>query len=261
MKNISIIGAGNMGTALAVGFSPAGYAVRISNRTAAKLGRLSAVAGISTTVSNLEVVDDADLLILAVQPRALAAVLDEIGPRINYNRTIVASLLPDESISDLEERLKPYNKAPMVARVMPNTAVSVGESMTFICLNDYSEAFSAELTEVFAAVGKVEIVKEAMFASAMLLCSCGLAYALRYIRAASQGGVSLGFEADAAARYVCQTLRGAAEMLERYNLHPEIALDTVTTPGGITIKGLIAMEKAGFTTAVIEGLKLPRTEA
>ena len=89
MKNISIIGAGNMGTALAVGFSTAGYAVRISNRTAAKLGRLSAVAGISTTVSNLEVVDDADLLILAVQPRALAAVLDEIGPR----STITARLL------------------------------------------------------------------------------------------------------------------------------------------------------------------------
>lgn len=259
MKNISIIGAGNMGTALAIGFSEAGYSVRISNRSSAALERLERRGGVVTSLSNLDVVDDADLLIIAVQPSSLSAVIDEIGAGINYNHTIIASLLPAETIADLENRLKTYNKAPMIARVMPNTAVAVGESMTFACLNEYAEAYSSELSEVFAAVGKVEIVREPMFASAMMLCSCGLAYAFRYIRAASEGGVCLGFEADAACRYVCQTLRGAAEMLERYNLHPEAAVDTVTTPGGITIRGLIAMEDAGFTPSVIAGLKINRS--
>ncbi len=254
MKNISIIGAGNMGAALAVGLSDAGYAVRISNRSVSKLERLRLKGGIVTTLSNTEVIDDADLLVIAVQPSSLADVVDEIGPRINYNHTIVASLLPEESMADLEKRFAAFNKAPMIARVMPNTAVAVGESMTFICLNEYSEAYSTEISRVFETVGKVEVIKESIFPSVMMLCSCGLAYAFRYIRAASEGGVCTGLEADDACRYVCQTLRGAAEMIERFRLHPEAAVDTVTTPGGITVRGLVAMEKAGFSPSVIAGL-------
>ena len=234
-----------MGAALAVGLSDAGYAVRISNRSVSKLERLRLKGGIVTTLSNTEVIDDADLLVIAVQPSSLADVVDEIGPRINYNHTIVASLLPEESMADLEKRFAAFNKAPMIARVMPNTAVAVGESMTFICLNEYSEAYSTEISRVFETVGKVEVIKESIFPSVMMLCSCGLAYAFRYIRAASEGGVCTGLEADDACRY---------EMIERFRLHPEAAVDTVTTPGGITVRGLVAMEKAGFSPAVIAGL-------
>lgn len=260
MKYISIIGAGNMGAALAVGFAAAGYEVKISNRTPAKLERLRALEGIAVCENNTSAIENADLVIFAVKACALEKVLAEVGGELNYNRTIVASLIPDYSLSQLEQMLKPYNKAPMIAKVMPNTAVSVGESMTFVSLNEYAAAYSNELREVFASVGEVEVIDESLFASATLLCSCGLAYAFRYIRAASEGGVNLGFEAVDARRYVCQTLRGAAEMLERHNLHPEAAVDSVTTPGGITITGLIAMEKAGFTSSVLAGLQRPKNQ-
>ena len=87
------------------------------------------------------------------------------------------------------------------------------------------------------------------------LASCGIAYAMRYIRAAAEGGVELGFKADDAKRIVMQTVEGAVKLLEATGLHPEAAIDMVTTPGGVTIKGLNEMEHAGFTSAVIRGLK------
>lgn len=255
MKNISIIGAGNMGAALAVGFAGAGYEVRISNRTPGKLERLRAIENIIVCADNTSAVEKADLVIFAVKADALGSIIAEIGQAINYNHTIMASLIPGYTLLQLDQMFKPFNKAAMIARVMPNTAVSVGESMTFVSLNEYAEAYAAELSSVLEAVGKVEIIGESMFYSATMLCSCGLAYAFRYIRAASEGGVNLGFEAVDARRYVCQTLKGAAEMLEKLDLHPEQAVDTVTTPGGMTIAGLIAMENAGFTPAVLAGLK------
>ena len=91
--------------------------------------------------------------------------------------------------------------------------------------------------------------------AATALCSCGIAYAMRYVRAATEGGVELGIYPHKAKEYVLATLRGAVELLEATGNNPEVEIDKVTTPGGITIKGLNAMEAHGFTTAVIEGLK------
>lgn len=257
MKNITIIGTGNMGTSLAYGLASAGYNVTVSNRSHAKLERLAGISHVSIRKSNVEAIDDADIVIIAVKAADFEAVVAEIGHHINYNHAIVASLIPDFSMSMLEERFRSYNKAPMLARVMPNTAVAVCESMTFCSLNEYAQAYGAELKSVFEAVGKVEIVDESLFDAATVLCSCGVGYAFRYVRAASEGGVSLGFEATDACRYVCQTLKGAAAVLERSGMHPEAAVDIVTTPGGLTVSGLIEMEKAGFSSAVITGLQVP----
>ncbi|MBR6631322.1 MAG: pyrroline-5-carboxylate reductase, partial [Alistipes sp.] len=96
---------------------------------------------------------------------------------------------------------------------------------------------------------------EGLIPAGTSLASCGIAYALRYIRAAMEGGVELGFRADDAKRIVMQTLRGAADILAANNSHPEAEIDRVTTPGGLTIKGLNAMEASGFTHSVIEGLR------
>ncbi|MBQ5722120.1 MAG: pyrroline-5-carboxylate reductase, partial [Bacteroidaceae bacterium] len=89
----------------------------------------------------------------------------------------------------------------------------------------------------------------------MALASCGIAYAMRYIRAATEGGVELGMYAHEAQQIVAQTLKGAVSLLEANHSHPEAEIDKVTTPGGITIKGLNAMERNGFSNSVIEGLK------
>ena len=128
-------------------------------------------------------------------------------------------------------------------------------SMTFIVPIGASEAETKTVVNIFDEMGNSLITDEAHLAAGTTLASCGIAYAMRYIRAASEGGVELGFKADDAKRIVMQTMKGAVELLEASGLHPEAAIDLVTTPGGVTIKGLNEMEHAGFTSAVIRGLK------
>jgi pyrroline-5-carboxylate reductase len=104
-------------------------------------------------------------------------------------------------------------------------------------------------------MGQTIITEERLLGAGTTLASCGIAYAMRYVRAASEGGVELGFKAGEAQKIVMQTMRGAVELLQATGMHPEAAIDLVTTPGGVTIKGLNEMEHAGFTSSVIRGLK------
>jgi pyrroline-5-carboxylate reductase len=108
---------------------------------------------------------------------------------------------------------------------------------------------------LFSALGYALVVDEKMLAAGTALASCGIAFAMRYIRAAMEGGVELGFRPEEAARLVEHTVKGAATLLLESGVHPEVEIDKVTTAGGITIKGLNAMERSGFSAAVIDGLK------
>ena len=127
--------------------------------------------------------------------------------------------------------------------------------MTFIVPCGAGEKQTAMVKIVFDDLGQSLITDEAHLGAGTALASCGIAYAMRYVRAAAEGGVELGFKADVSTHIVLQTLQGAVSLLQGTGMHPEAAIDRVTTPGGLTIKGLNAMEHAGFTNAVIEGLK------
>ena len=128
-------------------------------------------------------------------------------------------------------------------------------SMTFIVPVGASEQETQTVCDIFNEMGNTLITDEQHLAAGTTLASCGIAYAMRYIRAASEGGVELGFKADEAKKIVMQTMKGAVELLEASGMHPEAAIDLVTTPGGVTIKGLNEMEHTGFTSSVIRGLK------
>ncbi len=138
---------------------------------------------------------------------------------------------------------------------IPNTAIEVKQSMTFITGLNATEDQNRLVLNIFGALGKAELVEERLLGPATTLCSCGIAFAFRYIRAAMEGGVELGLYPQKAQEGVLQTLRGAIALLESNGSHPEQEVDRVTTAGGITIKGLNEMEHAGFTSAVIRGLK------
>ena len=140
--------------------------------------------------------------------------------------------------------------------VIPNIAIAQLSSMTFIApAAAVEQQHVDQVKELFDTMGKSIITDEQHLGAGTTLASCGIAYAMRYIRAASEGGVELGFKADEAKQIVMQTMKGAVELLEATGLHPEAAIDLVTTPGGVTIKGLNEMEHAGFTSSVIRGLK------
>lgn len=231
--------------------------IYVSNPSTAKLEALkSEHPEINTTTNNCEAAAAADLVILAVKPWKVEQVLEEIKPHIDYSHQAVASMVGGLDIGQLSTWLdKGDGKLPATYIIIPNTAIATMSSMTFIASARTTAEQNAALVEIFDELGKAMLVEEGLIPAGTSLASCGIAYALRYIRAAMEGGVELGMRADDAKHIVMQTLRGAVDILEANDSHPEAEIDRVTTPGGLTIKGLNAMEAAGFTPSVIEGLR------
>jgi len=146
-------------------------------------------------------------------------------------------------------------ECPPLMLCIPNIAIAQLASMTFLVPVTTTAEQTQVVRNIFDEMGQTIITDEQHLPAGTTLASCGIAYAMRYIRAAAEGGVELGFRADDAKNIVMQTVMGAVKLLEASGLHPEAAIDLVTTPGGVTIKGLNEMEHAGFTSAVIRGLK------
>lgn len=248
---------GAVARGLARGAKVATSDIYVSNPSTAKLEALkSEYPEINTTTNNCEAAAAADIVILAVKPWKVEQVIDELKPHLDYTRQAVASMVGGLGISQLSTWLdKGDGGLPATYIIIPNTAIATLSSMTFIASARTTAEQDAELIEVFNELGVAMLVEEGLIPAGTSLASCGIAYALRYIRAAMEGGVELGFRADDAKRIVMQTLRGAVDILEANDSHPEAEIDRVTTPGGLTIKGLNAMEAAGFTHSVIEGLR------
>ena len=258
---IAIIGAGNMGGAVARGLAKGSIIptsnIYVSNPSTPKLEALkSEFPEINTSTNNREVALAADIVVLAVKPWKVTEVVEEIKPHLNYSRQAIASMVGGLSIAQLSEWLdKGDSVLPATYVIIPNTAIATMSSMTFISSARSTAQRDEQLLDIFKELGDAMLIDEGVMPAATSLASCGIAYALRYIRAAMEGGVELGFRADDAKHIVMQTLRGAVDVLEANNTHPEVEIDRVTTPGGLTIKGLNAMESAGFTHSVIEGLR------
>lgn len=249
-----------MGGAIACGLAASGHCsegeIVCSNPTTAKLEKLKQQYDIiATTTNNVEAAKDADIVVLAVKPWLAEDVMQEITASFDAPEKILVSVVAEQSFATLRAWLSNAKCQPAIFRVIPNTAISVGESMTFVAEDGATTAQRELIMEIFSLMGEAMLVSEKILEVGMVLASCGIAFALRYVRAAAEGGVELGAPAAQATRIVAATLKGAAELLLRNESHPEQEIDKVTTAGGITIKGLNEMEHAGFTSAVIRGLK------
>ncbi len=257
---IAIIGAGNMGGAIACGLAASGGykagEIVCANPSVGKLDALkSRYEIISTTTDNITAAKGADMVIIAVKPWLAESVIKEILGAFDSPEKMLVSVVADTSFAQLREWVGQSECQPAIFRVIPNTAISVGESMTFVAADGATQEQTDAVMSIFSKMGEAMLVGEKMLEVGMILASCGIAFALRYIRAAAEGGVELGCPAAQATRIVAATLKGAAELLLQNNSHPEQEIDKVTTAGGITIKGLNEMERAGFSSAVIRGLK------
>ena len=250
---IAVIGAGNMGGATALGLASAfpEAGITVTARHAATLEKF-AVRGLQTSLDNPAAAREADIVILGVKPWLAQGVLDEILPVLDGK--LLISLVAGVPAAELRSWLDGAQPAG-VYTVIPNLAIEYRESMSFILEVAGTPQTRATVQELFGAVGRCALVDERRLNAGMMLASCGTAFALRYIRAAAEGGTELGLYPAEAVEAALQTVKGAAVLLEARGTHPEAEIDRVTTPGGITIKGLNAMEEAGFTAAVIAGLK------
>lgn len=250
---IAIIGAGNMGSAIANGVINSGYlkpsAIYMSDPRPHILEDFKA-KGVHVYQDNSEAVKEAEMVIFAVKPYHIEKVIKDLKPVLSTDKTLV-SIAAGVKLAQLEE----WAGADMtVFRVMPNTAIAIQESMTCIAGNGYTEENMHLVKDLFDQLGETAIITEELMAAATVLASCGTAYALRYVRAAMQGGVEMGFGAEMAQYITAQTVKGAVQLIMNTGNHPEREIDKVTTPRGITITGINEMEHAGFSSAIIQGL-------
>lgn len=265
----AIIGAGNIGSALAFGLAQSKLVrtedICISNTHSEKLERIKAFdPAIRTTTDNRVCIEGADVVVLAMKPWRLQEAAEQLKPWLDYDHQIVASMVGGVGLADLKEIFSRPTSAPsqgsgervcpVLYYLIPNTAIATRQSMTFLSSAGATPEQDATLLEVFKDLGDAILVEERLMNAGLVLASCGIAYALRYIRANTQGGVLLGFTPADAQRIVAQTMKGAASLLSQEKAHPESEIDKVTTPAGLTIRGLNAMERNGFTTSIIEGL-------
>lgn len=251
---ITIIGGGNLGSAIAKGLvnskSIASSNLIVADKQETALAPLTEL-GIGVSTDNSTAIKGADIVMLVIKPWLVETVMTEIKSSIDASKTMIITLAAGVTSETIEAL---YGNKLTVFAVMPNTAIAIGESMTCISSRNATSEQEHLIQTLFSSMGQAIIVAENMMGAATALASCGTAYALRYIRAASQGGVEIGFPAKTATQMVAQVLKGAAEMILQSGNHPEDEIDKVTTPGGITINGLNAMEHAGFSSAVINGI-------
>ncbi len=137
---------------------------------------------------------------------------------------------------------------------MPNTAISVGQSMTCISANEAGKLNFHIAKSIFNALGETMCIEERLMQAATVICASGIAFWMRLIRATTQGAVQLGFHSEEAQKLSMQTCLGAASLLIDSQSHPEQEIDKVTTPSGCTIEGLNEMEHQGLSSSIIKGL-------
>ncbi len=252
---VAIIGAGNMGGAIARGMAQGSLIrpvdITVSNPSEGKLRAIKEFnPQIKTTCNNQEAINEADLIILAVKPWFIKEVIE--GLTLQTEKQIIASVAAGIPFAEYEQWI---GEKATIFRIIPNTAISQMQSMTLLASHNASKEQEALLANIFNEMGVAMLIDEKQMGAATALTSCGIAYVLKYIQAAMQAGVEMGIYPKDAARMVAQSVKGAAELILTNESHPSVEIDKVTTPGGLTIKGINELEHGGFTSAIINAMK------
>lgn len=259
MKTLSIIGAGNMGMAIARGLVKAGQFQK-ENIYLSTIDEAAAQAfkeeGFQTG-SNQELAQASKLILLVVKPWHAEDVLKDLKDDISKEHIIascVTGLTTETAFACLEQEIAFF-------RVMPNTGAMVGESMSCISDHNASEEQRQLIESIFSTLGLVLFIPADKMAAGTAIAGCGIAYVLRLIRAVTEAGVEIGIPAADAAKMAAQISKGAAELILQNESNPEVEIDKVTTPGGVTIAGLNALENNGYSSAIINGVKAAYNKA
>lgn len=265
MTKVTIIGAGNMGSAMAKVLcrESLDMAVRVANPSVGKLERLKEeFPGISTFTDNAESITGADVIILAVKPWVLPEVVAQIAPHLDSEHQLIVSVAGGVDIESLTKMFgascrNTDMRGLKLFRAIPNTAIALGKGMTFVSHNHRGDAGADLVRTIFSYMGEVGEIDERLMDAATALSSCGIAYVFKAVQAAVQAGVQLGFRPAEALRYVNATVSGASALLQAEGATPQTEIDKVTTPGGMTIKGINSLEHDGFASAIINAILAP----
>ena len=254
LKKIAIIGGGNLGTAIAEGLIISNFVladqITITRRQTDALAPLQKM-GVNVTSDNAAAIQRSEIIIVAVKPYTVKEILTGLKNSFDTKKHVVISVVTGVFLEDLAAIL---GREIPIFRAMPNTAIAIQESVTCLCHQSASADQVKYVTALFEQLGITIPIDEKLMDAATVLGACGIAFALRFIRAATQGGIEIGFDAKTASLIAAQTVKGSAELLLKGNRHPEAEIDKVTTPMGCTIAGLNEMEHQGFSSSLIKGI-------
>jgi len=249
---IAILGGGNIGTALAVGlvkskqFSTS--EILLTDKRASRLQYLKE-QGFNATQDNRLAISESEIVVLSVKPQQFESIAEEIKEALDKRHYLI-STITGVSHKEIEAM---FGQVPNV-RIMPNIALEICESMTCMSFSNTTPDRAKDITDLFDKMGRTLIIPEELMGAATVIGACGIAFSLRFMRAMSQGGIEIGFNAELSQLITAQTIKGAARLILETSNHPEMEIDKVTTPQGITISGLNEMEHQGLSSAVIKGL-------
>ena len=250
------IGTGNMGGALARAAAAVVEDRRdlwLSNRTMAKAEALADELG-ATPADNETIAEECDYILLGVKPQLMGELLTSIAPILKERTTpfCLVSMAAGLTVSRLQEMA---GGAYPVIRILPNTAVAVGEGVTLWCCSEnVSEAQKGGYMSLFSAAGLLDEIPERLIDAGCAVAGCGGAFACLFMEALADGGVLCGLPRDKALRYAAQMLRGTAALALETGEHPAKMKDAICSPGGSTIAGVRALEEHGFRGAAQEAV-------
>ncbi|WP_435261917.1 pyrroline-5-carboxylate reductase [Tenacibaculum sp. nBUS_03] len=249
---IAIIGTGNLGKSIAKGLIKNNLitSLYITKREIKDLKEFEKNNNTYITTDNKKAVTNSDILIFAVQPRHFENILKSVTPFLSNKHTIL-STITGFSIDKIASII---GDDKSIVRVMPNTAIAVGKSMTCICCNSSGKNKIEFAKTIFNQLGNSIVIPENQMQAATVICASGIAFWMRLIRASTQAAIQLGFDAKDAQKLAMFTSEGAANLLITTGNHPEEEIDKVTTPKGCTIEGLNEMEHNGLSAALIQGM-------
>jgi pyrroline-5-carboxylate reductase len=249
---IAIIGAGNLGLSIAKGLITNNTitSLYLTKRNTQSIEDWKEYGNVHITSDNQEAVKNSDILIFAVQPSHFENILSDIKGLLTEKHVLISTITGFK----IERMEKVIGNDNYIIRSMPNTAISVGKSMTCLCSNEKGKSRLQLAEAIFNTLGTSIVIEEEHMQAATVICASGIAFWMRLIRATTQGGVQLGFDAHEAMKMSMQTALGAASLLIETNSHPEQEIDKVTTPKGCTIEGLNEMEHQGLSSSLIKGI-------
>ncbi|MCE8426184.1 MAG: pyrroline-5-carboxylate reductase [Candidatus Methanoperedens sp.] len=253
-KKIGFIGTGKMGEALIRGILHAGLVtpdrIYAGDMDIAKLQIIGKDCGINICKANSEVVNNSDIILIAVKPQIVPSVLNEINKSIHDQ--IIISIAAGVPIAVFENNLPHGTK---VVRVMPNIAATVKEAASAISPGSaVSREDLAIASEIFNAVGRSVVLSENLIDAVTGLSGSGPAYVFMIIDALADGGVHEGLDRSTARLLAAQTVLGAARMALETGTHPCELKDMVTSPGGTTIRGIRVIEEGNVRAALINAV-------
>ena len=255
-KKVGFVGGGNMGEALIRGLVESNVvpsdAIAVTDVRADRTRQLADQYGVRALAGNGALVTEADVVILAVKPQIMPAVLREVLPALT-RRPLLISLAAGVSTATIQSVLGKYQR---LIRVMPNTPALVLRGVTAIAKTPGLDVDDLETAqEIFAAVGKAVVLDEEQMDAVTGLSGSGPAYVAIVIESLADGGVKMGLDRATAMTLATQTVLGAATLLAETGLHPGALKDMVSSPGGTTIAGIAALEEGGIRTTFIRAVE------